>query len=421
MLSKQSKRYDIQSGGGILDNIRSGYDFTKGIYNNTSSDAIATLKNIVPSSDENARPAYAGENHAMLYLPNKKYGIANYVGPGTQIIKRLERNDPPRTMTDATAKAHDIRYTLATSLDDIRTADKKMINKLHDIKAKKQDANSNINQGLYGIQSKVALEDMGVMAKDKFAKDLTQNYNKLTNNERELLKSNLHKLEQDGNGYTIKPADKLKLQVLKDLSKNKSVSNLEGGAIDLNVSGLLKKFMFGKENPSFGDVFNSFKDAINFKLKYWGHKNVVNPSGESMKLAGGSDKNYTSKKAGYVAKMIYENKLNKLRTVQEPSKSLKAMTKRRNKKGGAMFLAGGGIEDIDITALNKNILSLLFKDVFIPLMQKFKIDTTSTKFKMMTPIIINVLKLTVDKASNIQDLIKLLSDNFLNIMLMQII
>ena len=113
--------------------------------------------------------------------------------------------------------------------------------------------------------------------------------------------------------------------------------------------------------------------------------------------------------------MIADRKLHKLRTVVEPSKSLKAMTKRRNKKGGAMFLAGGGIDDIDITALNKNILSLLFKDVFIPLMQKFKIDTTSTKFKMMTPIIINVLKLTVDKASNIQDLIKLLSDNFLNI------
>ena len=183
---------------------------------------------------------------------------------------------------------------------------------------------------------------------------------------------------------------------------------MEGGTINLNVSGLLKKFMLGKENPSFGDVFNSFKDAISFRLNIWGNKNVVNPS-------GGSVKNYKSKKAGYVAKMIADNNLHKLRRVVEPSKSLKAMTKRRNKKGGAMFLAGGGIEDIDITALNKNILSLLFKDVFIPLMQKFKIDTTSMKFKMMTPIIINVLKLTVDKASNIQDLIKLLSDDFLNI------
>ena len=63
-----------------------------------------------------------------------------------------------------------------------------MINKLHDIKAKKQDANFNINQGLYGIQSKIALEDMGVMAKDKFAKNLKQNYGNLNNSEKELLK-----------------------------------------------------------------------------------------------------------------------------------------------------------------------------------------------------------------------------------------
>ena len=56
--------------------------------------------------------------------------------------------------------AHDIRYMLAQDLNDVRTADKKMINKLTQIKAKKQDADFNINQGLYGIKSKVMLEDM---------------------------------------------------------------------------------------------------------------------------------------------------------------------------------------------------------------------------------------------------------------------
>ncbi len=35
MSSKQNKRYDIQgqNGGGIVDNIKAGYDFAKGIYN----------------------------------------------------------------------------------------------------------------------------------------------------------------------------------------------------------------------------------------------------------------------------------------------------------------------------------------------------------------------------------------------------
>jgi len=51
------------------------------------------------------------------------------------------------------------------------------------------------------------------------------------------------------------------------------------------VSGLFKKFMFGKENLSLCDVFNSFKDAISFKLNTWGDKNVVNIFGGSIKLA----------------------------------------------------------------------------------------------------------------------------------------
>ena len=247
------KGYNIiqqQSGGGVLDYLKRGYNVAKNVYDNTSSELVASVKNAIPSSDENARGAYPGENHAMLYLPNtNNYGIANYMGPGTEVIKRLQRDDKPRGMADATAKAHDIRYMLAQDLNDVRTADKKMINKLTQIKAKKQDADFNINQGLYGIKSKVMLEDMNLMAKDKFAKNVKENYNKLTASEKELLKSNLSKLEQDGNGYTIKPADKLKLQVLKQLSK--SDSEVEGSE---PVSSMLNKFVFGKENLSFGDA-----------------------------------------------------------------------------------------------------------------------------------------------------------------------
>ena len=33
--------------------------------------------------------------------------------PGTQVVKRLERKDPPRTVADLIAERHDIDYALA--------------------------------------------------------------------------------------------------------------------------------------------------------------------------------------------------------------------------------------------------------------------------------------------------------------------
>lgn len=44
------------------------------------SELGTTVKNLLPSSDETGRPAYSGERHAILQLPNGKYGMANYMG-----------------------------------------------------------------------------------------------------------------------------------------------------------------------------------------------------------------------------------------------------------------------------------------------------------------------------------------------------
>ena len=38
--------------------------------------------------------------------------------------------------------------------------------------------------------------------------------------------------------------------------------------------------------------------------------------------------------------MISEDKIHKIKQIKEPSKSLEGMSKRRNKKSGAMSLAG---------------------------------------------------------------------------------
>jgi hypothetical protein len=137
------------------------------------SSALGTyIKNKIPASDNTARPGFKGERHAILRLPNGKMGIANYAGPGTHIIQRLIRNDPPRSYVDKVAKKHDIEYALSTfepneqmQLRDIRLADEEMIRKLQKTK---KDNLYNISIGLRLIQGKKMLEDVGFMKKNTF-------------------------------------------------------------------------------------------------------------------------------------------------------------------------------------------------------------------------------------------------------------
>jgi len=134
---------------------------------------INNLINKIPASDENARPQYVGEKHAILLLPNKRFGIANYMGPGTHLIQRLKDHDPPRTYSDQVAKIHDCNYALSTfeptkskQLDDIRQADALMLNQLKD---KSKDNKFNIAIGEKLIKSKISLEDVGILDRGKFA------------------------------------------------------------------------------------------------------------------------------------------------------------------------------------------------------------------------------------------------------------
>jgi len=140
---------------------------------------IKKIINKVPASDTNARQQYKGERHALILLHNNKLGLANYLGPGTNIIKRLIDNDPPRTYTDKIAKLHDINYCLSTydkskvqQLNDIRHADTVMLNQLEISKLKKLDNKFNIAIGEKFIKSKVALEDVGVLDRGKFSGSL---------------------------------------------------------------------------------------------------------------------------------------------------------------------------------------------------------------------------------------------------------
>lgn len=104
---------------------------------------------------------FPGERHVPLYT-KKGFKLANYAGPGTEIIKRLESNDSnirnPLNPTDKTAQAHDIRYTLAKTPADIRNADLIMINKLKDIEKNKEDYAINISATKNAMKSKVLFE-----------------------------------------------------------------------------------------------------------------------------------------------------------------------------------------------------------------------------------------------------------------------
>lgn len=191
-----------------------------------SSNTGTFLKNLVPSSDPNARPSFPGEKHAILELANGKNGVANYMGPGTRVIERVRRGDPGRTAADKVAMRHDIDYVMAADsgsksaqLDKVREADNRMISSLQKIQENKGDANRNIQMGLRLIQAKKLGEDTGMISKDAFAGDLT----KLNDADKVLLMNERRKLGMEGYGLKdMRPGDALRIKVLKaELRKKK--------------------------------------------------------------------------------------------------------------------------------------------------------------------------------------------------------
>lgn len=173
----RAKKRKIQ-GSGILSSMRKylNVDAVKSIGQKASDLAFGeigtAISNLVPDSDSNARPLFVGEKHALLKLPNGKYGRANFMGPGTQLTKRLKRGDIGRTPSDNVAMMHDINFNLATSVDDIRAADKRMVNTLKKIEARGTDSKFNTQQGMRLIQAKMIGEEAGILDPRRFAGSL---------------------------------------------------------------------------------------------------------------------------------------------------------------------------------------------------------------------------------------------------------
>ena len=233
------------------DLIKKGAEMAADAY---GSELGTTVKNLLPSSDENARPAFAGERHAILQLPNGKYGMANYMGPGTQVIKRLKRGDPARTQSDKVAMRHDIDYAMAAGLKSkeaqtkaVRQADQRMVASLNRISKNKGDAQKNIFQGRRLIQGKMAAEDVGLLAKDKFAGDLKT----INDQDKVLLMSKRAGLAQEG--YGMLPGEALKMKLIRNMRRKKGKGlALPGHGLGLPGKGLKLSGGYKSMSKSYG-------------------------------------------------------------------------------------------------------------------------------------------------------------------------
>ena len=183
---------DQQSGTGILSKIGS-YLNPAALY---AGERATNYRNAMTDSDENARDGFPGEKHAILKLPNGNNGVANFMGPGTEVVKRIKRKDPPRTPADAVAMAHDLRYTLARDVNDIREADVKMVDKLNKI----VDAPRNIFLGKRLIQAKMKAEDAGLLARDRFA---TKGFKRPPPEDAHVLEAALKTMQMQGYGLSL--------------------------------------------------------------------------------------------------------------------------------------------------------------------------------------------------------------------------
>ena len=256
------KPYTSQTGSGFADTLKSIY--TEGskvasyLYKN--KDAIldaytgpvsTAIRNAIPASDSNARSGFAGELHTVLQLPNGRPGIANFMGPNTHISERIRRGDPPRTMVDRVAQAHDIRYALSNNVDDIRRADNAMIKKVDELGRNNSDSRINLLQAK-AIYAKTLAEDTGMLAKGSFSKFKDGAPTKsISDSDKSLLQGKLSNLEAEGFG--MHPGDALKLKLLKKELKSKKSKKQsgKGDLVDLVVGKIIPSLMetLGIKNP----------------------------------------------------------------------------------------------------------------------------------------------------------------------------
>ncbi len=110
------------------------------------------------------RPGFPGEAHVVLNTP---FGLtrANFCGPGTDIIKRVNRGDRGVNQIDNACEKHDLLYHFAKTPEDLRRADNEMIREVDNV----TDAGAVQKALAKGvIQAKKLGEDVGVFGPETF-------------------------------------------------------------------------------------------------------------------------------------------------------------------------------------------------------------------------------------------------------------
>lgn len=139
-----------------------------------------------------------GEIHAPQYTKNG-FTMASYMGPGTDLYHNITKGKKPVSMSDMTSFAHDLRYDAATTPEDVRKADLKMVSTLEKINKEGKDYKFNLYMGLIPIKLKMAAEDWGLLKKGSFS-SLTG----VDEKNKKLHDSKLRELEMKGYGLKYK-------------------------------------------------------------------------------------------------------------------------------------------------------------------------------------------------------------------------
>lgn len=154
----------LQNGTGFFDTITSIFSTVKDaaphVVNALSGETATTISNTahkVFNKNPEWRPGFPGEKHIPVQTPS---GLTrgNFIGPGTNLDARIERGDMGVAPVDSISRTHDLRYSIAQNVRDIREADKKMVaavDRVIDTKFNKLAAKR-------AIQAKMKLEDFGV-------------------------------------------------------------------------------------------------------------------------------------------------------------------------------------------------------------------------------------------------------------------
>lgn len=175
---------------------------------------------------------FPGERHALLINEEGKTDTANFLGPGTNLDKRLQRGDKGLTpFDDQGGLVHDIAYATAQNVKDVRKADNVFVNTGNSLLRRGKDRPFNILPSVTAIKAKVRAEDFGVLPRDKFAPGLPK---KPTAAQKKLYKDALKGVEMRGLGLKkikgesgrmrnlrsseLNSADMMKLKAFRQLS-----------------------------------------------------------------------------------------------------------------------------------------------------------------------------------------------------------